>query len=1845
MSNLIKNMFGGGMNLDSVPSLQPDNTYRVAVNAQHESYDFNAFGIVNEPSNELCFSIPEGYKICGWGLIEERDQFIIFSHNETTRISQIGIGDTKTCTYKIVLDDSDPERFINKLCFSPSEKINPTFKNLRPCNDLWVYWSNGFTYYRLNIDADLCDIKYEDLVLFDCQCPSIVQASKIEDSGELIDVGAYQFVCQLVDDDENKTNWFQIGNPVILTGKDNKLGDKSDQSVLLTISNLPKTYPKVNLAVIKTIGGVQTAEVFTTLYHNGKRISYIYRGKDKDDEPITIQEILARRTGYIRGRDLVQRDGRLFLYNLMEEWNLDAQKYVSQIKTSFIVGKLPADKAGDVPTLPRGEVISLAAVFNYCDGTSSVGFHLPGRHGSKDDFTIIPVSDPKNCTACDKYKWEIENTAFIEEDYCTSNIYSLKAKGTDVTTTPKFIPETVIYTKIDPAVWNYCKQGESNETNGHYISPDSTACLELDNTGADCGDCPHQQIPVGDILLGKVSCPNEEECVDGYCPTTGLPCKFCSSCGGTDYFLEQHIGGYHEYEETGSAQFDGCPNGEPIYDEDGCRIIGYKPSKVAKGKFGYWQSTELYPKSKACDGSYLYGEDAGTPVRHHLVPDESLVMFANSRNMGVIGTNNIDNYEWLNTDVFVIGLEACNIVLPPNPPKPYCPNNPVSIYWQKVDPYDRRVNARGLLTHTFLGKIRNKSYAVPKNAVNSLEYYDRHIETNPTGAEFNGFKKFRGGENIGLPIYNFHSPDTHYEKIPLTADRINVTCEVSGIGERYGICASGEEPLNMWHTTTNERGTRQSINLNQCSETGDTVVISKPGKCLQNIAVNFSLDACGVNEEVFQTCVELVVDKSNVVMFKAVINGEEFVKYNENTICITRKDDNPVVVADYEIEFIVNEGGTQCRYVGGTVLKAKHGKTNCTDSKTFHLLSRDLEYPETKYVGGSLRCIKGISYAPNDSIVDKGDKFTYSLLNLKREGSVYLELEGDQLALHVGIDKYLADRRYNGLGSTADGTSDGSFTGDVRCENCYIRNASAHHAILLNDSPNQYGRIESATYIPLGVDLSADEVICGRVERFGIGDSYIGLHSFRRYSYVTDKVGSLGDQLPPEIERFGSSPLGIDLEVAVDNLLCRHDCSKLPPKCDLFEYEDGDSYFDRRKTINLRGPEDGYESCWPESKPQFNGFTAKDKYHGQTLNTLVHFWTESRINLWKLKTGTADPYHFDFSKNYPISNGAEVHYRRLKNLQYDSSLPEDTPWNLAWLTRIGIKWRTIALLKRITISVVKLLIILGITLIIATLLGGGIFGGISAGIVLAFLLFHDGVNRRVCQWLYSLFYVRQCRPKCLNGGDNCYIVDDDTLPFEENYYGYNWDFNTRNDLETKIGMTDPYNTCICEVGEGNQIVYSQKQNPLSLTDSYKNFLPNSYLNIPADFGKIKSLFSLNNNFYAQTSEMIINIATADGLLDLQNGQILEVLTEGGDLRTRPKELFSDMPEGYAGSVDPNAAINTQYGRFTVDRKAKKIFLFGKGLVEISNFGVRNFLKENLDLELAKQFPEYINIDEVAGIGYKLGFDHRFNKLLFTKIDYKAKHPELLRVENGNSFRLKEGGLAVNLDDDNYFENRSFTLSYDPNTKAWISFHTYFPEGYAYDRDHLYSIKDGEFWKHGDKYGEFQMFYGKYHPHIIEFVAKQKDLSHSTLTDIEFDVEASEFDGKGWIKGKEDTFNRLMAYNDSNNTGEVDLVFKDKSNAIANITQKVDESIIDWQKDFVRINQLRNRVIDKDVSMFDGRGTDGLDILNKQIIDKESRNNRFEGKYLVARLILDNPDMPNLQHLTKQVLTTQDKTKR
>ena len=95
----------------------------------------------------------------------------------------------------------------------------------------------------------------------------------------------------------------------------------------------------------------------------------------------------------------------------------------------------------------------------------------------------------------------------------------------------------------------------------------------------------------------------------------------------------------------------------------------------------------------------------------------------------------------------------------------------------------------------------------------------------------------------------------------------------------------------------------------------------------------------------------------------------------------------------------------------------------------------------------------------------------------------------------------------------------------------------------------------------------------------------------------------------------------------------------------------------------------------------------------------------------------------------------------------------------------------------------------------------------------------------------------------------------------------------------------------------------------------------------------------------------------------------------------------------------------------------------------------------------------------GGNSYVMGWDYNYDRLLLTKHD--TEHP--------------------------------FTLSYDFERNRWISFHSYIPEFYIWNRDSLYSIDKGALWEHGFDCCNYQTFYDEYFPFEVEYVTNDNTI--------------------------------------------------------------------------------------------------------------------------------------------------------
>jgi len=169
----------------------------------------------------------------------------------------------------------------------------------------------------------------------------------------------------------------------------------------------------------------------------------------------------------------------------------------------------------------------------------------------------------------------------------------------------------------------------------------------------------------------------------------------------------------------------------------------------------------------------------------------------------------------------------------------------------------------------------------------------------------------------------------------------------------------------------------------------------------------------------------------------------------------------------------------------------------------------------------------------------------------------------------------------------------------------------------------------------------------------------------------------------------------------------------------------------------------------------------------------------------------------------------------------------------------------------------------------------------------------------------------------------------------------------------------------------------------------------------------------------------------------------------------------------------------------------------------------------------------------AGIGYISTYDPRYKRIIVHKSDYTIV-PEYARqfeyTTNSSAYLRFDGTKfyyndeEVDLTRTTYFQNHSYTMSYSFLTGSWVSYHSYMPK-YMWN-DHRTFFSD-ELWRHSD--GVYQTYFDDEYEHVVDMIAVQNLVDRKTATNIMYTGTAP--------------YTKLVAYNDSQSTGLLDLIQK------------------------------------------------------------------------------------------------------
>lgn len=535
-------------------------------------------------------------------------------------------------------------------------------------------------------------------------------------------------------------------------------------------------------------------------------------------------------------------------------------------------------------------------------------------------------------------------------------------------------------------------------------------------------------------------------------------------------------------------------------------------------------------------------------------------------------------------------------------------------------------------------------------------------------------------------------------------------------------------------------------------------------------------------------------------------------------------------------------------------------------------------------------------------------------------------------------------------------------------------------------------------------------------------------------------------------------------------------------------------------------------------------------------------------------------------------------------------------------------------------------------------------------------------------------------------------------------YHYNLDYSRQNLQNQYFPLADTYNCCSsCPEEHTNRAQWSEQSFQEELTDSYKTFLANNYVDIEGEHGAITGVFKRNNNLFINTSESIWVLPQSQQ--EKVNDQLITYIGTG-DFFSIPVKKIVDSELGSGGSQHKWAYLSTSSGELIVNALEGKIYLFNGQFQEISKQGHEIWFKDNLQDFFARQFkfitgvdfPNTNNPSNPSGVGIHSVYDKILERLILTKKDYLLLPAFTSGFKAINSVSgvlptgLTEGQLVFDLTTNKfiivgslrtsytftdfsnpmYFQNKSWTMSYSLDDQAWVGWHSYIPNFYFYNQTNFYSIpsKSNQIWQHNIE-GLFLSFYGHQAPHIIEIVLKD---SYTMAAKYQSNT-ASPIDTKYWedvswqsiaqqynpsyndyYEQRFITFNKFIAYNYNQCTGLQTLIPKDLFPEATFMEQTLQQNpgqvLITRKEREWNVNDFRDYRSDYTSPVF----TKAWNYIYPnfyidKIVDPTminfskdwSQTEVLRDKFMILRLIFDN--FTNIQLTTNYILNTSGESMR
>jgi len=304
---------------------------------------------------------------------------------------------------------------------------------------------------------------------------------------------------------------------------------------------------------------------------------------------------------------------------------------------------------------------------------------------------------------------------------------------------------------------------------------------------------------------------------------------------------------------------------------------------------------------------------------------------------------------------------------------------------------------------------------------------------------------------------------------------------------------------------------------------------------------------------------------------------------------------------------------------------------------------------------------------------------------------------------------------------------------------------------------------------------------------------------------------------------------------------------------------------------------------------------------------------------------------------------------------------------------------------------------------------------------------------------------------------------------QDNTYFYNVTFSKQNKENYFSHLPQDWEERFCYTNYPFRAIYSETQNANAdnRVNSWLIYRPVAFFDFPQNYGKLTSLDGIQNRAVLarfENKSLLYNT-----LLTVQTSNPQAAYLGNDTLfRSAPPIDFAETDLGYVGSQN-KFLLKIPQGQITVDAKRGQVFLVaGNQATDLSAFGsgMNRFFTDHLAFEILRHFPNVNTDNHFNGVGLHGVYDSKYDRVIISKLDYIPLSKDIKYDPETNEFYInKTVGQTiikeiVRLTDSEYFCNKSWTLSFNFNTKSWISFHSYIPNWYIAENNFFYSGLNG-----------------------------------------------------------------------------------------------------------------------------------------------------------------------------------------